>query len=139
MPQKHLPAIDAAGQGILDGTLAGEQLSVRLRKLRFEALFRDNPLVGFDKVIFVKRQTYNGNHYYTEYINGQHRGGGNICVLDLTTGEVRDIVRGLPEGGVFRRFDLSFDARRIVFCWKRPRRRATGSTSAASTAAGCGS
>lgn len=58
---------------------------------------------GFEEIIFIKRQAYNGNHYYTEFINGQHRGGGNICVFNLKTKKVRDIVKGLPDGGVFRR------------------------------------
>ncbi len=117
--QEHLPAIAAAAQEVLDGKLDGDALETRLKKLRYEALFRDNPQVDFEEVIFIKRQTYNGNHYYTEFINGQHRGGGNICVLNLKSGEVREIVKGLPEDGVFRRFDLSFDGKRIVFAWKK--------------------
>jgi len=72
---------------------------------------------GVDKLIFVKRMKYTSNHYYTDYINSSFDPFGNICTLDLKTGEVKDIVKGL-EGGVFGRFDLSFDAKKIVFCWK---------------------
>jgi len=71
-----------------------------------------------DKVVFIKRNSYTSNHYYTEYLNSRWLPGGNLCVLSLADGSVRDI---LPEmtGGVFGRFDLSFDARRIVFCYKK--------------------
>ena len=73
---------------------------------------------GFDRVVFIKRFTYTANHYYSEYKNGAWLPGGNICVLSLEDGSVREIVTGL-KGGVFGRFDLSFDAKRIVFDWKR--------------------
>lgn len=73
--------------------------------------------LGFDKILFVKRHTYNANHYYTEYINSAWMPGGNLCVLNLKDGSVREIVPQLKDG-VFERFDLSFDARRIVFAWK---------------------
>ena len=71
----------------------------------------------FDKLVFVKRHTYGSNHYYTEFINSPWMPGGNICVLDLKTGAVREVVPQLKDG-VFERFDLSFDAKRIVFAWK---------------------
>ncbi len=74
--------------------------------------------VAFDKLLFVKRLTYNANHYYTEYINSQWMPGGNLCVLNLADGAVRELAPSL-QGGVFGRFDLSFDATRVVFDWKR--------------------
>ncbi|MBI5684219.1 MAG: hypothetical protein HZC54_03995 [Verrucomicrobia bacterium] len=74
--------------------------------------------IGCDKVLFVKRFTYNSNHYYTEFINSTWQPGGNLCILDLKTGAVRELAPQL-KGGVFERFDLSFDARRVVFAWKR--------------------
>jgi hypothetical protein len=73
--------------------------------------------MDFDKLVFVKRHTYGSNHYYTEFINSPWMPGGNLCVLDLKTGAARDIVPQL-RGGVFERFDVSFDAKRIVFAWK---------------------
>ena len=71
-----------------------------------------------DQVLFVKRHTYNSNHYYTEYINSEWMPGGNLCVWNRKDGSVRDVVAGL-NGGVFERFDLSFDAKRVVFAWKK--------------------
>jgi hypothetical protein len=76
------------------------------------------PALGFDQVLFVKRHTYNANHYYTQYINSAWKPGGNLCVLNLKDGSVREVVDGL-KNGVFERFDLSFDAKRIVFAWKK--------------------
>ena len=71
-----------------------------------------------DQVLFVKRQTYNSNHYYTEYINSEWKPGGNLCVWNRKDGSVREVVTEL-KGGVFERFDLSFDAKRVVFAWKK--------------------
>ncbi|MDR1221602.1 MAG: hypothetical protein LBL07_01810 [Tannerella sp.] len=72
---------------------------------------------GVEKIVFVKRFTYNANHYYTEYLNSKWMPGGNLCILSLKTGEVEELVPELT-GGVFGAFDVSFDARRIVFAWK---------------------
>ncbi|MCF7957245.1 MAG: hypothetical protein K9M57_02220, partial [Phycisphaerae bacterium] len=78
---------------------------------------RDDLKVDFDKIVFLKRLTYSANHYYTEYINSQWTPGGNLCVLSLKDGSVQEIVKEL-KGGVFGRFDLSFDAKKVVFDWK---------------------
>jgi len=71
-----------------------------------------------DKIVFIKRHSYTSNHYYTEYLNSRWLPGGNLCVLSLTDGTVREIVPKFKDG-VFGRFDLSFDAKRIVFCYKK--------------------
>ncbi len=76
-----------------------------------------NPLMDFDSLVFIRRYTYNSNHYYTEYINARWTPGGGLCVLDLKTGEVRELAPRL-KGGVFMRFDVSFDAKKVVFDWK---------------------
>jgi hypothetical protein len=72
---------------------------------------------GVEKIVFVKRFTYNSNHYYTEYLNSDWKPGGNLCILSLRTGEVEELAPSL-NGGVFGAFDVSFDARRIVFAYK---------------------
>jgi hypothetical protein len=83
---------------------------------------QDKALAGIDKIIFARRLKYSSNHYYTDFINSGFFPGGNICILDLKTGKVTDIVPTDEEhglhNGVFGRFDLSFDAKRIVFAWK---------------------
>lgn len=74
--------------------------------------------LDFDRILCVKRFTYNANHYYTEYINSSWKPGGNICTVNLKDGTVRELVPEL-KNGVFERFDLSFDAKRVVFAWKK--------------------
>ncbi len=73
---------------------------------------------GVEALVFVRRPTLNGNHVYTEHDEGQFRPGGGLSVLDLKTGAIRDIAHDLTRTGVVNRFDLSFDARKIVFDFK---------------------
>jgi len=73
---------------------------------------------GIDKLLFVKRDTYQSSHFYTDFIDGCRYFGGNICVLDVKSGTVREVVPSMREG-IFDRYDLSFDGKRIVFGWKR--------------------
>ena len=89
----------------------------QVARLRLDVVLKDNPLFDFDKIVFVKRLTYSANHYYTEYINSRWAPGGALCVLDLKSGKVTELATELT-GGVFERFDLSWDARKIVFAWK---------------------
>ncbi|MDP6380803.1 MAG: hypothetical protein QF662_05615, partial [Phycisphaerae bacterium] len=72
--------------------------------------------MGTDKIVFIRRRTLNPNHYYTEHINSEFKPGGGICILDLNDGSVREIP--MPKPGVVNRFDISYDARRIVFDFK---------------------
>ena len=87
-------------------------------KLRQDALRLANPLLKFDKLVFVKRFTFNSSHFYTDFIDGCHRPGGNLCILSLKTGKVTELLGQMAEG-IFGRFDLSFDGKKIVFDWKR--------------------
>ncbi len=86
--------------------------------LKFAEMRKSESVLDFDKIVFVKRITYTANHYYTEFINSRWLPGGNLCVLDMKTGKVTDIVKQL-KGGVFGRFDLSYDAKKLVFAWKK--------------------
>jgi hypothetical protein len=73
---------------------------------------------GIEQIVFVKRFTYTASNYYTEYVNSAFLPGGNICVLDLKSGVVTDLCPEL-KNGVFERFDLDFNATKIVFAWKK--------------------
>ncbi|MHC5058480.1 MAG: HzsA-related protein [Planctomycetota bacterium] len=73
---------------------------------------------GIDEVVFIKRYPYTANHYYTEYLNSRWMPGGGIFVLSLADGTERQIATEL-KGGIFGRMDISFDATRVVFDWKR--------------------
>ncbi|MGD0088631.1 MAG: LamG-like jellyroll fold domain-containing protein [Planctomycetota bacterium] len=95
-------------------TRAAEELP----RLRHEALIAQNPLLDFGRLLFVRRKTYQSSHYYTEYIDGCKFYGGNLCILDLKSGKVTDVAPQLS-GGIFGRFDLSYDATRVVFDFKK--------------------
>ena len=70
-----------------------------------------------EKIVFIKRNTYDSNHYYTEFINSKWQPGGGLFVLDTKTNKVTPLFKGL-ENGVVGRFDISFDAKKIVFSFK---------------------
>lgn len=72
---------------------------------------------GIDELVFVRRFTLTANHVYTEYVNSKWAPGGGLAVLDLKTGEVRDVVPEFSKG-VVNRFDLSYDAKTVVFDYK---------------------
>ena len=80
-----------------------------------------DPLLGFDKLVFVKRYTYSSSHIYTDHFDGSGKMGGNLCVLSPAApdGKVTVLVPQL-DGGIFGRFDLSADGQRIVFSYKAP-------------------
>ena len=73
---------------------------------------------GIGKLLFVRRFTLTNSHIYTEHIDSRWTPGGDLCVLDLETGAVTEVVPEL-NGGVFNRFDLSFDAKTILFDYKK--------------------
>ena len=88
-----------------------------LAKLQSDALL-SHPLLGFDKLLFVRRGSWGSSHIYNCY-----GGGGtdtNICILSPVApdGKVTDIAPQLAEGG-FAQFDLSFDAKKLVFAYSK--------------------
>ncbi|MHC4200620.1 MAG: hypothetical protein ACYSU0_11565, partial [Planctomycetota bacterium] len=88
-----------------------------LKSLRREAML-DHPALKFDKLMFVKRRD-RGSSVYTGHL--QHGdAGGNLCVLSPVSpeGKVTELVPELSPG-VFGRFDLSFDATKVVFSYCR--------------------
>ena len=72
--------------------------------------------LDFDKLLFVRRYTFQSSHYYTDFIDGCRKFGGNISILSLKDGSVTDLVPSMNHG-IFGRCDLSFDGKRVVFCW----------------------
>ncbi|MCP4379466.1 MAG: hypothetical protein GY794_25255, partial [bacterium] len=73
---------------------------------------------GVDKLVFIKRFTLNANHVYTEYLNSRWMPGGGLCVLDLKTSTVRNLVPKFS-AGVVNRFDISYDGTKILFDYKK--------------------
>ncbi len=120
----HLPGKPAFVAGRLESALSfafsrtpENRERIQPGSLDLKATLQGGKPFGFDKLLFVKRATYTANHYYTEFINSAWLPGGNLCLLDLPSGNVTELVPEL-KGGVFERFDLDFDARHIVFAWK---------------------
>ena len=66
----------------------------------------NNPAIDFDKIIFVKRYTFQSSHFYTDFIDGCEEFGGNLCVLSLKDGK----------GGGIIEEDLST----LKDSWKKP-------------------
>lgn len=95
---------------------AGDALTETFEQLQRRALVEANPLLGLGKIVFVRRNTYRTGWYYAEFMQAGPP-GGNLCVLDLATGEVVELCPQL-DGGIFDRFDLSFDGRRLVFGYR---------------------
>ena len=72
---------------------------------------------GVEELIFIRRFTLTANHVYTEYVNSRWTPGGGLCALNLKTGAVREILPQLSSG-VVNRFDISYDATKILFDFK---------------------
>lgn len=113
-------AILAAADALDPAQGATRALISDVEKLQRAALVESNPLLKNQRLLFVRRHTYDSAHYYDDYYNGIRDWGGNICELDIASGKVREIVPRLA-GGIFDRYDLSFDARRIVFGYRAPK------------------
>ena len=73
---------------------------------------------NIDKLVFVKRATFQSSHYYTDFIDGCKFFGTDLCVLDLKSGNVTSLLPDPMKKGLINRIDVSFDAKRVVFDWK---------------------
>jgi len=87
-----------------------------LKALRREAMLA-HPSLDFDKLIFLKRPGGYGHTYTDQHAFGTE---GNLCVLSPVTadGKVTELVPEL-KGGLFDRFELSYDATKVVFAYKK--------------------
>jgi hypothetical protein len=74
---------------------------------------------GIEELLFIRRFTFDANHVYTDYINSRWMPGGGLCILDLKTGKIREIIPQFTNSGVVGWLDLSFDAKKIVFDFKK--------------------
>ena len=92
-----------------------QKIETALKSLRRRAML-DHPALRFDKLLFIKKR-YAGASTYTAHMN-HGDDGGNLYVLSPVSaeGKVTPLVPELTKG-VFGRFDLSFDATKVVFCY----------------------
>jgi len=80
-----------------------------------------NPLLDFDRLVFVKRQPGVFAHMCDQFYGCLARPGGGLFALENLGGDLktRDLLAGrLPSGSVLSA-DLSFDGRQIVFAHTR--------------------
>ncbi len=80
-----------------------------------------NPLLDFDRILFVKRSPGTYSHMSDQYYGWWSRPGGGVCVLEGFKGDasqVRCLTDSMPEGS-FLRPDLSHDGTKVVFAYCR--------------------
>jgi hypothetical protein len=73
---------------------------------------------GITQMLFVRRFTLASSHSYTEFIDSPWKPGGSLCLLDLPTGKVTELTPESMRNGVINRFDVSWDATKIIFDYK---------------------
>ncbi|MHC4643318.1 MAG: HzsA-related protein [Planctomycetota bacterium] len=85
----------------------------------------DPASLDFDEILFVRRPSFANDHFYTEFINYQPdvlRAANGIFRYNLKTQTLTPVIKSadMPGSGagVFYRFDLDWDASRIVFDYK---------------------
>ena len=81
-----------------------------------------NPLLDFDRVLFVKRAPNVYLCHCDEYLSWWSRPGGEICILEGFAGQrpvLRSLTAGLLPPGDITRPDLSFDGKRVLFTYCR--------------------
>ena len=118
------PALAArleARREALAGSGAGRVPALRTLYLEARWAVRElafaNPLLDFDSIVFVRRHWPSIGHQCAHRVGETQQPGATLCVLTglQGDGEVRDVLAGQLSPGGVGRFDLSFDARRIVF------------------------
>ncbi len=112
---KQLTELEKKQRAVEGGTPEQKQeIEKALSALRSRAMLA-HPELKIDKLLFVKQKGRKFSTYTGHLTKGDP--GGNLCVLSPVSpsGKVTCLVPELPNG-VFGRFDLSFDATKIVFC-----------------------
>ena len=102
------------------GGVADQERNIEAALALLREAMLAHPLLKLDKLLFLKRKSWSASHIYSEHRDGDHTTGGNICILSPVAagGKVTELVPQLS-GGVFGQFDLSFDARKVVFAYKK--------------------
>ncbi|MHC4756701.1 MAG: HzsA-related protein [Planctomycetota bacterium] len=120
--RRQLNKLEAQGQllkGDYDETVVRE-LYLAVRRLKRRIMFR-NPVVDFTQVVFIDNPYPKGREWQHQ---ARHRDGmmavpgGRLLILDglHPGGTIRKL--GMTKPGSFWRPDLSFDAKKVLFCFK---------------------
>ncbi len=116
---RQLEALEAQAA---KATTSDAALYFRVRELKRAIMFK-NPLIDFHSVLFVDMPFPAGSEWQHET---RHRlgymavPGGRLLVLEglSPAGTLRQLMPQAPLAGSFWRPDLSFDARKVLFCFK---------------------
>jgi len=118
----HEQALDDAAAGLdalpRDASAEAHRAAYLGARRAIRRLALSNPLLNFDRLLFVKRFTQES--YPDVCLNHMpwvSRPGGDICILLLTApgGEVRPLLKGALGPGHVHGMDLWWDADRVVF------------------------
>ena len=118
---KHLAATeDLPTDSSSDPLRKAERVYLAVRRVKRRIMF-ENPVVDFSQVLFIEYPYSNGREWphQVRHRNGMMAiPGGRQLVLDgmQPGGHLRRL--GPEKPGAFWRPDLSFDARRVLFCYK---------------------
>ena len=102
-------------------TEGDRELYFQVRDVKRAVMFR-NPVIDFDRVLFVDRPFPQGrewNHETRHRLGYQSVPGGRLLVLEGLGpgGTLRQLAPQAPLHGNFWRPDLSFDAAKVLFCF----------------------
>ncbi|MHC4199447.1 MAG: HzsA-related protein, partial [Planctomycetota bacterium] len=105
-----------------------EALFEKVKALRRRIAFK-NPLIDFDKIVFIKHNRAGANHMCDQYHGHKNRRGGGLFVLKNAFSDEPEVTNLLEnstvtngrlkgktlEGGSFISLELSYDAKTILF------------------------
>jgi hypothetical protein len=80
-----------------------------------------NPLLDFDRMLFVRRAAPMFPHMSDQFYCWWQRGGGSLCILEDIRSDAPRVVDLTPDwpDGTFMRPDVSYDGRRALFAYSR--------------------
>jgi hypothetical protein len=119
---RELSELDGLAEQTATLSAADQQLYFKVREIKRSIVFQ-NPRVDFDKMLFVDMPFPDGKEWPHET---RHRlgymavPGGRLLVLDGLSpeGTLTQLMPQPPLHGSFWRPDLSYDAQKVVFCFK---------------------
>lgn len=100
------------------------ELYIQTRQLKRDLLLRDPQLAGLSRILFVRRHPYTPSHNYSDFLDGNLRGGGGLSVLELPRqGDRLDVDKATVTAlfdagaGLARDPTIDWDAREIWFAY----------------------
>ncbi len=119
---RELARLDALEKQAAELTAADPELFFQVREVKRRITFK-NPVVDFDKVLYVDMPFPQGSewpHQTRHRLGYMAVPGGRLLVLEGLSpeGKLTQLMPQAPLHGSFWRPDLSFDATKVLFCFK---------------------